>query len=295
MSVIATEGAVTAIIETPRGVYAETDRGTLRLSQGACEGGICTTPDVIRALPEPTPEGALPDGKIATASEGKVRAAWFGQPTERYQHCVLGDCIEAGSLHVQLQDGSMLEHVLPADQVFEDITPRLFDLDGDGSSEIVTIRASNSGGGAVVIYALRDGALVELATSSENGRPNRWLNIAQISAGQILFVRTPHIGGRLAVLQIDASGAVREENDVVTGMSNHVIGSRELDLQETVDLGGQSVLVIPSQSRDSLRLISGNQAIGAIALPARIDRAIASVGNLLVTATEDGRLLAIEP
>lgn len=45
---IDTEGAVTAIIETPRGTYAETERGTLRLSRGDCAGGICATPDVIR-------------------------------------------------------------------------------------------------------------------------------------------------------------------------------------------------------------------------------------------------------
>ncbi|MEO1749353.1 MAG: hypothetical protein AAFR27_12195 [Pseudomonadota bacterium] len=70
---IPTEKPVTAIVETPRGIYIETDAGTWRLEAGDCNGRICVNPDVIRGLPTPTPDGALPDGKIATATDGTVR------------------------------------------------------------------------------------------------------------------------------------------------------------------------------------------------------------------------------
>ena len=168
-------------------------------------------------------------------------------------------------------------------------------IDNDGNSEVITIRASNTGGAAVVIYAVRDGALSQIAASTENGQRNRWLNIAFIDVGTIAFVRTPHIGGRLALLQYRPNGEVRESNDVVTNISNHLIGSRELDLQEPYQFESLTAIAIPSQSRNALRLIRRPNDIIDVPLPGKIDKAIVTVGNFLVTATEDGTLLAIEP
>jgi len=126
---IATEGAVTAIVQTPRGTYAETERGTVRLEQGDCPGGLCATPDVIRGLPQRAPEGALPDGFVDTSASGDIRRAWYGRPTDRYGHGVLGDAVEGGSLVVETATGERFELTLPETQVFEDITPRIVDLD----------------------------------------------------------------------------------------------------------------------------------------------------------------------
>ncbi len=294
VAVIATDAPVIAIISTPRGVFAETERGTLRLAEGSCPGDICATSDVIRGLAAPAPDGALPDGKIATASTGDIRKAWYGQPTTRYDHGVLGDAIEGGSLVVALEDGTKAEFVLPDNQAFEDITPRIADLTGDGQNEVITIRASLTGGAAVVIFGLRDGALVEVAASSENGRRNRWLNIASIGGNAISFVRTPHIGGRLATLEHTGQGQWKETNDIVTGVSNHVIGSRELAMSATIRVNDRETLVLPSQDRQSLVLISGGET-RRIDLPGAINKAIAVIGNRLVTATEDGQLLVIVP
>lgn len=291
-----TEGAVTVIVQTPRGSYAETERGTLRIELGDCDAGICLVPDVIRGLPQRAPEGALPDGFVATAAAGDIVRAWYGQPTDRYAHGVLGDAIEGGSLVVQTGDGTTVEFALPDTQVFEDITPRIHDLDSDGTNEVVTIRASQSGGAAIAIFGLRAGELVEIASSSENGRPNRWLNIAAIvpadsgdGGSTIIGVRTPHIGGRLFTVTMAADGTITERNDIARNLSNHLIGSRELGLSAV--LGG--AVYIPSQDRRSLRApLSGAPDI---ALPAPINKAIIATGNRLVTATEDGVLLVIEP
>lgn len=300
---IATEGAVTAIVQTPRGTYAETERGTVRLEQGDCPGGLCATPDVIRGLPQRAPEGALPDGFVATAASGDIRRAWYGRPTDRYGHGVLGDAIEGGSLVVETTDGTRVELVLDEALVFEDITPRIVDLDGDGSNEVVTIRASQTGGAAVALYGLRGAELSEIAASAEIGRPNRWLNIAAIVPAQvagemsngstIVGVRTPHIGGRLFFLTMATDGTVRERSDVTRGLSNHVVGSRELGLSALVQTGGGAELYIPSQDRRTLRAVFGRG--GDIALPGAVDKAIVALGNRLVTATEDGALLVIDP
>lgn len=296
VTAIETDGAVTAIVQTPRGSYVETERGTLRIEPGDCDAGICLVPDVIRGLPQRAPEGALPDGLVATAAAGDTRRAWYGQPTDRYAHGVLGDAIEGGSLVVEAEDGIQAELVLPEQQVFEDITPRIRDLDGDGSNEVITIRASRTGGAAIAIYGLRGGELVEITSSSENGRPNRWLNIAAIvpsDAGDggtaIIGVRTPHIGGRLFTMSMAPDGSITERNEIARDLSNHLIGSRELGLSAV--LGGE--VYLPSQDRRALRRPLSDAA--DIALPAPIDKAIIAVAGRLVTATEDGRLLVVEP
>ena len=302
--VVETEAGVDAVVATPRGGYIETGRGTFRLdSCTEAASGICLTPDVIRGLPSRAPEGGLPDGRVAESASGDIVRAWFGRPTDRYAHAVLGDGIEGGSLIIKTADGATQEWVLPDNQVFEDITPRIADLNSDGQNEVVTIRASRAGGAAVVVYGLRDGALTEIGASSENGRPNRWLNIAAIlpaavtgharSGATIVGVRTPHIGGRLFFLTMDGDGRFTERNDIDRNLSNHVIGDRELDLAEAIETPAGIELFIPAQDRRSLRRVLNNQP--AIALPGPIDRAIISVDNRLVTATEDGTLLVIEP
>ncbi|MGB7431649.1 MAG: hypothetical protein WA921_04185 [Ahrensia sp.] len=293
VTALATEGDVTAVVQTPAGSFIETTRGTFRLSAGACDAGMCVKPDVIRGLAPRAPEGALPDGSVATAATGDIRRAWFGRPTTRYAHGVLGDAVEAGSLIAQRADGSSVEVVLPDAQVFEDITPRLYDFGGDGRNEIVVIRASNTGGGAVVVYGINEaGELAIVAESAENGRPNRWLNIAGIAGDTVYFVRTPHIGGRLATLTV-TGGTVTAKDDILTGVSNHLIGSRELGLSAFLEGNAGRDLFIPTQARTSLRAIGGKY--NDVALPGKIDKAIIAVGNTLVTATEDGQLLVIRP
>jgi hypothetical protein len=106
-------------------------------------------------------------------------------------------------LRVRLAGGTPERVVLPDSEVFEDRTPRLADLDGDGRTEIITIRASLRQGGSVAVYGVRGEQIVELGATPFIGRSNRWLNIAGIADFlgrgdlQIAFVETPHIGGTL--------------------------------------------------------------------------------------------------
>lgn len=307
VSIVPTAGKVTAIVQTPAGSYIETERGTFSITEGVCEAGLCLKADVIRGLPKPAPEGALPDGFIATAKSGDIRKAWYGRPTDRYAHGVLGDAIEGGSLVVELADGTLKEFVLPESQVFEDITPRIHDLDFDGDNEVVTIRSSQTGGAAIVIYSIVDNALVEVGASPENGQRNRWLNIAGIveyferdipeRGGDshfkiIVGVRTPHIGGRLFSL-FPYDGIYGGQEDLATGISNHIIGSRELGLSAMFGSGNNARLYVPSLERSRLIAVTDNGQ--PIPLPGKIDKAIISLENILVTATETGQLLAIEP
>ena len=85
-------------------------------------------------------KNGLPDGYAAKISRGDIASAWYTQPTRRYRHAILGDDIEAGGLKVSLRNGKTIELSLPDNLVFEDRTPRLHDLDGDGKVEVITAR-----------------------------------------------------------------------------------------------------------------------------------------------------------
>lgn len=297
---IETPGSVRQVVQTPRGTYVETEGGSFRLE--SCDGGpVCLQPDVIRGLPPRAPSDALPDGRVAVAPKGDLKKAWYGAPTGRYGHGVLGDAVEAGALLAQTRSGAVVRLELPASHVFEDLTPRIADLDGDGRNEIITIRSSLTGGAAIAIYGLQAEQLVRKAQSPDIGRSNRWLNIAGIADylgnGQkvIAWVETPHIGGCLKMAVFDGSD-LRPVARPRDGFSNHVIGSRELGLSATMRfaVGRAPTLFLPSADRTRLMVVDGTSSRG-IEVPGRIAHRIVVLGELLVTANENGRLLVIRP
>lgn len=262
--------------------------------------------DVVAETRAPAPNGA-PDALIA-AGQGAIKAAFYGAPTDRYQHGIMGDAIEHGALIIQWADGASAQVVLPDDLVFEDRYPRLADLDGDGADEIATIIASNRQGAAVAVYELGADGLTAAATTRFIGRPYRWLNIAGIArflpgadfedARQIAFVRTPHIGGTL-VLATYQNGALREVASQ-HGFSNHAIGARELRLSAVLDINGDGVseLALPSANRRALKIvgfsIDGIDLIATVALPDRIDKAIAAEQGGFVVGLADGSVWRIQ-
>ncbi|QKV18896.1 hypothetical protein [Oricola thermophila] len=288
-----------ALYQDAMGSFATVGEETFQLVPCDADAGICLQTLSNGTISQRVPSNVLPDGYIAIAEEGDIRNAWYGQPTERYAHGVLGDATEGGSLVVVTDEREKLEFVLPETQVFEDITPRIRDLDGDGRNEVIAIRSSQTGGAAVALYGIREGELVELGAGSENGSPNRWTNIAGIignddGTATVYAVRTPHIGGRLFSLTF-ADGNVSESDTLATDVSNHVIGSRELGLSAVGDVNGdgRDDLVLLSQDRTRLRFPLSD--LPDIAIPATIDKAVIVIDGRVVTGTTEGRLLVIMP
>jgi len=242
----------------------------------------------------------LPDGQIARASGDGPVAAWYGRPTRRYRHGVLGDDVEGGSLLVVDSRGTRHEIVLSDEFVFEDITPRIADLDGDGSNEVVAIRTDMRAGAALAIYGLRYGALVELAATAPIGRPNRWLSVAAIAdfrgegRNTIAVVKTPHIGGILELYRL-GDGCLETVRGPTTGYSTHRIGSRELTLALAVDLDGDGrpELVLPDQTLRrivALDLSTGVSVRHEWPLPEPVaGRVVATAPGVLRVPLESGR------
>jgi hypothetical protein len=244
----------------------------------------------------------------ATAQTGGIAKAWYAEPTSRYRHGVLGDNVEARALIAEAADGRRITYRLDELHVFEDIHPRIADLDGDGRSEIVTILSSLTSGSAVAVFSPSGETFELVARTPFLGKPFRWLNIAAVAsfgggrAPEIAIVATPHIGGKLAFLRLENRRLLVIA--AAEGFSNHVIGSTELRLSAVADADGDGRpdLALPSADRKRLRIVAlardGIREIAFADLPAAIDKAIAvegPAGNPVFTVgLENGAVFRVQ-
>ncbi|MFD0915971.1 hypothetical protein ACFQ14_06085 [Pseudahrensia aquimaris] len=267
----------------------------------------------VEVRPTARPDGGMRDGRIARSVDaGDISEAWYIKPTQRYAHAILGDDVEAGGLAVRTADSKVFQIDLPEEEVFEDITPRIIDLDGLGKNHVVTLRSHKDKGASIAVYGLVDEELILLAQTSYIGRTNRWRNVAGIEdfdgdgSLQIAEVVTPHIGGTLNFWTWKNGALVFSGS--AFGFSNHEIGSREQRLSTVNDFDGDGVsdIALPSGDRKSLRLMRFDgtargekmlQEIASIPLPARIDKAIGSHfngrGTTITVGLEDGSVYVI--
>lgn len=218
-------------------------------------GGLLATTASAAAQTSPR---RLPDTETTRAGE---ISAWLTDPTRRYAHAVLGDAIEAGGFAVD-QAGRQFHFTLPDEAVFEDRRVRLEDIDGDGRPEAIIVKSYLRRGAALAAYRIGPEGITPLAESAPIGTANRWLNPVGVAdfTGEgrplIAAVVTPHIAGSLRLYRLQGGALVEVAR--LDGVTNHVIGSRDLDLARITDIDGDGrpEIVIPSQDRMSLTAVS---------------------------------------
>lgn len=256
--------------------------------------------------PPQRPDNALPDGHVGTGTRDIARA-WLAEPTTRYDHGALGDKIEAGALVIEARDGKIHTLRLGRDAVFEDLEPRLVDLDGDGHDEVVVVKSYLKRGSALAVVALYKGRYKIAAETPPLGGPHRWLNPAGIAdfTGDgkidIALVRQPHVVGELE-LWTYADGRL-QKTATLPDTANHIIGTRALHLSAVADFDGDGVMdiALPSLDRTHLRIVSFTptaREIASIALPAKAVTNLALIGDdkkppSIAAGLADGSLVVI--
>lgn len=241
----------------------------------------------------------LPDGVVTTS--GAITARLI-DPTDRYDHGVLGDAIEAGGLSVQVGGRTHTLRLGP-DEVFEDLRVRLADLDGDGRPEALVVKTNLRRGSALAAYRITDRGIEPLAESEPTGRPHRWLNPVGVAAfagsGKPLIaaVVTPHVAGSLRFYRLEGLALV--EVGRFDGVTDHIAGTRNLDLSCIADVDGDGIpdVVAPNRDRDALVAVSfaGERAKerGRAALPGRIEGLLCRAGKA-EASFHDGRSVEVD-
>jgi len=196
----------------------------------------------------------LPEQEIAI-SNNQLVFAQYASPTKRYTHGIMGDAIEASDLVVVVND-NFYNIELSDNYVFEDIRPRLANVDEDEALEFICIRSHLNKGAGIVIYKLGKNGLYEYAFVPEIGIRNRWLNIVAIQdldddkKIELAWIETPHIGGILKVAEI-TEGELQIIDEVFP-FSNHAIGETNLCLSVINIENDNKVVYVPSQDRQSI-------------------------------------------
>ena len=160
----------------------------------------------------------------AGAAEAQIVSARYDDPTTRYDHGVLGDAVEYGALVLKMKAGPARRITLPPSRVFEDIAPRLADLDGDGGPEAIVVESDLQKGARLAVYA--ENGLV--AATPFIGRRHRWLapigaaDLDGDGAVEIAYVDRPHLARILRVWRF--SNGRLTEIAMREGLTNHRIG-----------------------------------------------------------------------
>lgn len=246
---------------------------------------------------------ALPDARILVDED--ERLLLYNRPTNRYDHAVLGDDLEAGgAVLVETQSGLQVVWQIDFAPVAEGIAPLWVDLDGDGQREIVATLSDAAQGARIAVFT---GDGLPLAQGAAIGQGFRWrhqLAIATFAVdevAEIAVVRTPHIGGIVEFYR--RRDAVLDIATQLDGYSSHLLGSRNLDMGLAGDFDGDGALelLLPTQDFTRLGAIErtsfGARMEWEVELGGRLATNLAAVrqadGALLVGAGHEGEVLRV--
>jgi hypothetical protein len=216
-----------------------------------------------------------------------------GPDAERYTHGVLGDAVEATRV-IYLERHSLQvqrELSIAAPFVLEDLTLRRVAV-APGRSGLLGVRSGPQGAQLLLIDAdpTRPRALRMAASGEPLGSANRWL--APTGDGQrMLAVHTPHIGGVLHEYRREGERLIAQR--IVADVSNHRIGSRELDL----GLWRGRWLMLPDQARKRLRCFdsaAGWREAAPLPLPAGLlASVVAANASSAALLLDDGQVMSV--
>lgn len=244
----------------------------------------------------------LTDTRIVASRTGLL--AVLTEPTDRYPHGALGDTTEAGGFAV-VDRTVAVGYSIPEPTVIEGLSPMWVDADGDGVEEIL-ITLSDAGVGARLAVFGADGTMLAEGPPLDMGF--RWRHqIAAAALGpdgeyEIVSVATPHLGGIVEFSRL--AGGELEIVAEVSGLTSHVLGSRNIDLALVADADGDGRLevVAPTQNLTEIgaarRTYEGAEIAWTVPIGGRLSTNLFGVdvsGSLWLAAGREDGVLRIWP
>ena len=217
------------------------------------------------------PINAMPDSRILVDDQNRVLI--LSGPTDRYDHGILGDAIDASAINLIETEPELriLQTItIDAPDVIEGISAIWADIDNDGARDIIVTLSNNRGGSRIAAFR-EDGTL--LAESDPIGLGHRWRHQIAVASFDgsgsplLVAIRTPHIGGIIEFFQYK-NGKLEITNEI-KGFSSHSIGSRNLDSALAGDFNNDGVidLLAPDQPHSNLGIISNFNVVATLPLP----------------------------
>lgn len=203
----------------------------------------------------------------AEAEAARIRTAALAEPTDRYDHAVLGDALEWGALRLTLEDGRSVLIRLAETRVFEDVAARLADIDGDGAPEVIVVETDLTRGASLAVYRPKG----KIAATPFIGQRNRWLAPAGIAdfdgdgRVEIAYVDRPHLRADLVFVRLEGDRLV--ETLRLPGLTNHRIGDSFIS-GGVRDCGQGAELVLASKDWSRVMRVLDGQVSDVGPMPA---------------------------
>ena len=204
---------------------------------------------------------ALPDARVVRSEGGTLAVA--SDPTGVYEHGVLGDEQEAGSITL-LEAGTggpeVSGKILPEfGGVFETLAPMWF-RDASGRELLAVTESDGEGGSRISAYS-PDGTLA--LAGPPIGEGMKWRHL--LAAGpfgpggevELAVTRTPHVGGVIEFYRPNPEEGTLEIVATLPGYPTHTLYSRNLDAARAGDLDGDGAweVLVPDRFRMGLAAI----------------------------------------
>lgn len=185
--------------------------------------------------------------------------AEYASETSIYPHHVMGkDVPERMKLVVYDGSAQAYEVTLPTGKnarVFEDLFPRIADVDGDSHNDVVVVESNIDSGASIAVYSIKNQRLVKIAQNDFLGKKFTWLALVGIEdfdgdgQKEIAYIEKPHA---VRVLQFwkFSDGALIKVNEY-KDVTSHVLGTNfyQSAIQSCAGHSPRVVLVDPKWQR----------------------------------------------
>lgn len=180
---------------------------------------------------------------VCTPGDGRIleRTCFLADPppVQRYGHDILGDTPEWANLTLDwgreadaAYTGGAPALVMRLEGgIFEDVAPRVIELDGDGLPEVLVVNSEPGQGARLLILDVNADGIRAIA-SPFIGQQNRWfapLGAADLDGDgsvEVMWIDRPHLAKVLRVAHVRGDALVQVA--ALDGLTNHRIGEPDI-------------------------------------------------------------------